>query len=81
MILVMRANSGTFHYLTTSKSMQSPIHYTGYGGAKSHKGNGVNAVLQVNEAAKMASHISDDSCASTDGTDGYNEGRVSVIDG
>ena len=75
-------------YFTSSATLKKNFrhgnqanYYTGYGGAKRHKGNGVDAVLQVNEAAKMTSHITDDSCASTDGTDGYNEGRVSVIDG
>ena len=85
--MIKKAGSSQL-YLTSNTTFKKKIkqvnqanYYTGHGGAKRHKGNGVDAVLQVNEAAKMTSHITDDSCAKSDGTDGYNEGRVSVIDG
>ena len=84
--MIKKAGSSQL-YLTSNTTFKKKIkqvnqanYYTGYGGTKGHKGNGVDAVLQVNEAAKMASHITDDSCATTDGTDGDHKCRVSVID-
>ena len=84
--MIKEAGSSQLYFTSSTtfykqKHVNQANYYTGYGGAKSHKGNGVDAVLQVNEAAKMTSHITDDSCASTDGTDGDHKGRVSVIDG
>ena len=47
-------------------------------GAQSHEGNGVDAVLEVNEAAEMAGNVSDDGGAEPDSSDGDHEGGIAV---
>ena len=47
-------------------------------GAQSHEGNGVDTILEVNEAAEMAGHVTDDSGTQTHRGDGYHEGGIAV---
>ena len=54
------------------------VYLTRYAGAEGHEGDGVDAVLEVNEAPEMAGNVSDDGCAEPDSGDGDHEGGISV---
>ena len=47
--------------------------YTGNGCAESHEGNGIDGILKENEAAQVASHITDDGCTESYRSNGRNE--------
>ena len=51
---------------------------TRYAGSQGNETNGVDAILEVNEAAKMTSDVSDDSSDQSNGGNRNNEGGVSV---
>ena len=51
---------------------------TRHAGAKSHKGNCVDTILEVDEAAEMAGDISDDCGVATNEEDRNDKRRVSV---
>ena len=53
---------------------------TRHGGSKSDKGNGVDTILEVNEATEMSSNVSNDGSTDTDSGDGDDKGGVSVED-
>ena len=53
---------------------------TRYGGSQSDEGNGVDAILEVDEASKMSSHVSDDGSTQTDGSNGNNECGITLSD-
>ena len=54
---------------------------TRYGGSQSNEGNGVDTILEVDEATKMSGNVSDDSSTQTDGSDGNNECGITLSDG
>ena len=51
---------------------------TRYASSEGHKGDGVDAVLEVNEAAEMAGHVSDDSGTHAHRGDGDHEGGITI---
>ena len=51
---------------------------TRHAGAKSHKGNCVDTILKVDEAAEMPGNVSDDGSVGADEEDGNDKRRVSV---
>ena len=54
---------------------------TGNWGAQSHKADGIDTVLEIDEAAKMAGDVSDNGSDNTDGSNGNDECGVSVENG
>ena len=51
---------------------------TRHGGSQGDEGDGVDAVLEIDEATEMSSNVSDDSGTETNGGDGDDEGGISV---
>jgi hypothetical protein len=51
---------------------------TRHAGSQSNKCDGIDAVLQVDEAAKMASNITNDGSAATDEGDRYDKSEISI---
>ena len=51
---------------------------TRHTGSQGDKCNRINAVFEVDEAAKMASDISNDSGANADTSDGYHKSGVTI---
>ena len=51
---------------------------TRHGGSQGDEGDGVDAVLEVNEAAEMAGNVSDDSGTHAHSSDGDHEGGISI---
>ena len=51
---------------------------TRYASSEGHKGDGVDAVLEVNEASEMAGHVSDDSGTHAHRGNGDHEGGISI---
>ena len=51
---------------------------TRYASSEGHKGDGVDAVLEVNEAAEMAGHVSDDSGTYAHRGNGDHEGGITI---
>ena len=51
---------------------------TGYRSAESHKGNGVDGVLEEDEAAQMASDVTNDSGTKTNHGNRNHEAGISV---
>ena len=47
-------------------------------GAQSHKGNGVDTILEVNEAAEMAGNVTNDSRTQAHRGDGAHEGGIAI---
>ena len=54
---------------------------TGHRGAESDKGDGVDTVLEVDEAAEVSGHVTDDGSAHANSGDGHHEGGVPGVDG
>ena len=47
-------------------------------GAKSHKGDGIDTVPQVDEAAKMAGNVTNNSGTKSNGSDSHHKGGVAL---
>ena len=50
-------------------------------GAQSHEGNGIDTILEVNEASEMAGNVTDDSGTQTHRGDGDHEGGITIENG
>ena len=62
----------------TPTPVEPAVYLTRYAGAEGHEGDGVDAVLEVNEAAEMAGHVSDDSGTHAHSSDGDHEGGITI---
>ena len=51
---------------------------TGHTGSESNKCNRIDAVFEVDEAAKVSGDIADDRSAKTDASDGNHKGGVAI---
>ena len=53
---------------------------TRHRGSQSDEGDGIDAILEIDEATKMTGDVSNDGSTETNGSDGDDEGGVSVED-
>ena len=67
--------------ILVSVQKSAPLVLTRNWGAKSHEGNGVDTILEVNEAAEMAGNVTNDRGAQTHRGDGYHEGGITIGNG
>ena len=77
-----------YYCYNSSKLLQNQIYIywfiflqTRNWGAQSHKGNGVDTILEVNEASEMAGNVTNDSRTQTHRGDGDHEGGITIENG
>ena len=63
------------------KSHSACTRPTRHASSQSHEGNGVDTILEVNEAAEMAGNVTNDRGAQTHRGDGYHEGGITIGNG